>query len=309
MGIHVMISGVDELLEGNLAGWDNGHRQLLQTSLTNYYRGDAYPLVNTIDNWSAEFDELPAAGGPYASMDALVVAAAAQHGVLALPPGGVEVRNDPETAPPEDGSQAWWDNNIDRCRQTHAAGEVVIGGHGYRKPWELDTFTVPAGTTLVFYVKDDAGLDERLAVELADAGTGGAQVVQHLAALDQTLTHQRGIAPDPIVGGLVFKRTYVPGEQCYNYTVTPPRPGDQQMAVCIEVNRRVKLGTLLRPNLGTLHVATCRLIDWYGGATAAQPGGGIHARPNGWRYVRRHEYTGYEGPAGQHPPHMQDVHF
>jgi hypothetical protein len=260
-------------------------------------------MIKMIDKWSAEFDLRPAAGA-YASMDAIVAEAAALDGVLALPEGGVAELPDPDNSPPAEASEQWWVANIAQCRAQHQAREVVIGGHGYRKPWEQNTFTVPAGTTLVFYIADTSGLAETLAVELASGGSRSERVAQHVQLLDPILHDAWELEPDKILADLTHKRIYGSGAQVYDYTVTPPEATDQPMAVCVTVGTRMKLSTLIRPALGEIHIGFCRLIDWYGGFSA-QPVGSIHRRPGGWRYVRKHEYVGYEGPQGQHPPEMQ----
>jgi hypothetical protein len=309
MTLRVMVNGTQRTFEEPVKDWADDDKDALRTASLAYHRGDLFRMIDLVDTWAVEFDDDDEGAAPpvvYASFAAVLAAAAAARGKVALPlTGFVDMGNpDPDRVAIGQRHAAWWQAQIQRCTTSHRANEVVIGGHGYRKPWETDTFVVPAGTTLTFYVPDDKGLVESIAVELADAGSGSEQVRNHLLGIDAEIAVNALAEQDPAQRALKYKRVYQAGEEVYNYTVTPPEPTDQPMSVCVTVSTRVKLADLILPNLGNVHVALCRLIDWYAGSKA-QPGAEIHAMPHGWRFVRRHMFEGYEGPAGEQPPAVQ----
>jgi hypothetical protein len=225
-----------------------------------------------------------------------------------LPSDGKILLADPETpqGPPSAqgtalGSVQWWSDAVARAGTEHPSKEVILGGHGYRKPWETDTFQVPAGTKIVFYVLDDTGLEASLANILAKHGSGNAQVLKHLVSEDARAAGLRLKSQlTQAQQDLKFKRTYGPSDEIMNYTVTPWKATDVVAGTYVSVDSRVKLSSLVRANLGTIHSANCRLVDWWG-SFAELPGRHIHEMPQGWTFVKMKDYMGYLGPQNERP--------
>lgn len=92
---------------------------------------------------------------------------------------------------------------------------------------------------------------------------------------------------------LQFKRLYGPEEQIYNYTVTPSKDDDVVLGTPVRLPKgakRKKLAQFLKPNLGVVHLAICREIDWWGGFAELMPGNEIHQMPDTWKYTKAKGY-------------------
>jgi hypothetical protein len=292
--------------EGSIAGAARGR---LMALADRYHAPDFYRIVQQIEGWAREFDDFPAHG----SFPSWLAAVQQAAGELRIQPlrvqGQAELATDPERLGPQStprarrysvgenpvGSPAYWAAKLLTGRQE--SGEVVIGGHGYRKPWETDVVTVPDGTTIEFYVLDDEGLKETDAVVLQEHGTQTG----HASGLKKAASARTEAPADTQAWALRNKTTFGPGEQVYNYTITPPRPNDRLEGTYVSFSTRRKLSEILAPGLGTLHLAVCREVDWWGGF-ASMPGGDIHAMPDDWRFVRSPNYMGYVGPGMQQAP-------
>ena len=280
-------------------------RNQLKAAGANYNDIDAGRVIKQLDDWAMEFDEFPPAGAYQSWQEAFDAAALAKH-INPLPPNGRLPLTDPDTPQGQAitttvGSKQWWDENLAQVKKNHPLQEVVIGGHGYRKPWETDTFLVPSGTTLVFHVLDDTGFGATLAFALASYGSKDQGVAKNDETEDArgaefNVKSELGLDQR----NLRFQRVYGPGEKVLNYTVTPEKPGDVNLNSCVYADSRVKLSTLLRENLGTVHSATCRLIDWWG-SFSEMPGRHIHQMPQGWVFAKTKDHEGYIGPNGEQP--------
>jgi hypothetical protein len=105
---------------------------------------------------------------------------------------------------------------------------VVISGHGSYDP-RSGTFTVPEGTTIHTYTPHGASITDRLGNAI------------------ETGQHQ---------GHIVFTHSYLPGSRIPNYTISAP---DDLiiMGNPMTVRADTPLSSLVRPNMGNCHLATC----------------------------------------------------
>lgn len=111
----------------------------------------------------------------------------------------------------------------------------------------------------------------------------------------------------PELWDLQFKRLYGPGEQIYNYTVTPSKDDDVVLGTPVRLPKgakRKKLAQFLKPNLGVVHLAICREIDWWGGFAELMPGNEIHQMPDTWKYTKAKGYIPPGDWTGPKNPNM-----
>jgi hypothetical protein len=271
----------------------------LIAALDLYTNQDADTIIKALDNLALQFEDYPS-DGAFANWTAAILYVIQKDNLRVNPltNKGGDIMPDPELSVRDTdekevhekykkGTAEYWKDKLSKSTPNQQ-GEVVIAGHGYRKPWETQKIQIPKGTSLHFYVQDTEPLPET-----------GSNVIEDIGSKTKGIRDWKAKKRNLNIAENEKKFDYGPGEFVHDYTITPSKPDDKVKGKPITFHERTKLSSILVANMGSVHLAICREIDWWGGF--ANMPGKVHKMPVDWKYVRQKDYTGYLGPNGEKP--------